>query len=87
MVISLLGSQKCYFGYGASRPRSGERSQYVAFQKYLLEQIGHTMLENCEESKQLTTRALIEIAKMARWSMVALCTRRARACFGNTTWR
>ena len=34
--------------------------------KYLLEQIGLTVLENCEESKQLTTRALIEIAEMDR---------------------
>jgi hypothetical protein len=34
--------------------------------KYLLEQIGLTVLENCEESKQLTTRTLIEIAERDR---------------------
>jgi hypothetical protein len=31
MVISLPVRQKCYFGYGATRPRSGERSQCAAF--------------------------------------------------------
>ena len=31
MVISLPVRQKCYFGYGATRPRRGERSQCAAF--------------------------------------------------------
>jgi hypothetical protein len=32
MVITLRAKQECYFGYGATRPRRGERSQCVAFQ-------------------------------------------------------
>jgi hypothetical protein len=32
MVISLRADQECYFGYGSTRPRKGERSQCVAFQ-------------------------------------------------------
>jgi hypothetical protein len=32
MVISLPVRQKCYFGYGATRPRRGERSQCAAFE-------------------------------------------------------
>ena len=32
MVISLRTDQECYFGYGATRPRRGERSQCAAFE-------------------------------------------------------
>jgi hypothetical protein len=32
LVISLPERQKCCFGYGATRPRSGERSECVAFE-------------------------------------------------------
>ena len=33
MVISLRANQECYFGYGATRPRKGERNQCAAFYK------------------------------------------------------
>jgi hypothetical protein len=32
MVISLPVRQECYFGYGVTRPRRGERGQCAAFE-------------------------------------------------------
>ena len=64
MVISLPGKQKFYFGYGATRSRSGERSQCVAFKENKKEKCWRTaealhegVATICGESPAGTERA------------------------------
>ena len=73
MVISLPVRQKCYFGYGATRPRRGERSQCAAFEANkkakgwrTAEALHEAVATICGESQAGRQRALEILARRFR---------------------